>query len=88
MKAKDLMKALEQINPEADVVINVKQCNKRYGFQLPIEYGTDKAEEPNKSGYSWYLNNWVNMSYGGSITVHLPSGAYVAGLPKDMKLKY
>ena len=88
MKAKDLIKALQQINPEAEVVINIKQWNKRYGFQLPIEYGhadeTDQVREE-RGQYSHRLNSWVNNHYGGSITVHLPDGAFVSGLPEDMK---
>ena len=79
MKAKHLIKALQMLNPEHDVIINIKQYNKRYGFQLPIEYGSDQPED------SYYLNSWVNGNYGGSITVHLPDGAYVVGLPEDMK---
>lgn len=88
MKAKDLIKALGDLDPEADVVINVKQYNKRYGFQLPISYGsTDEndAKREAKGEFSYRLNSWVNNHYGGSITVHLPDGAFVSGLPEDMK---
>jgi len=92
MKAKDLIKALRFLDPEAEVVINVKQFNKRYGFQLSIEYGTKGLEDdPNDmkrslaDEYTYYRNTWVNRSYGGSITVHLPNGAYVCGLPESMK---
>ena len=91
MKAKDLIKALANLDPEAHVVINIKQSNKRYGFQLPIEYGskvmdeTDRMKDKMKETYTHYRNSWVNNNYGGSITVHLPDGAYVVGLPEDMK---
>lgn len=86
MKAKDLIKALANLDPDAEVFINVKQDNKRYGFQLPIAYGSmEPPDPPNKDAYSYYLNTWVNNSYGGSITVHLPAGAFVSRLPEDMK---
>jgi hypothetical protein len=56
MKAKDLIKALANIDPEADVVINVKQSNKRYGFQLPIEYGSmEPPDPPDENNYSYYF---------------------------------
>jgi hypothetical protein len=88
MKTKDLIKALAQLNPESEVVINVKQYNKRYGFQLPIEYGSRDEDDhirEERGQYSHRLNSWINNSYGGSITVHLPDGAYVCGLSEDMK---
>jgi hypothetical protein len=86
MKAKDLIKALANIDPEADVVINVKQSNKRYGFQLPIEYGSmEPPDPPDENNYSYYLNTWINNTYGGSITVHLPDGAFVSRMPEDNK---
>ena len=83
MKAKDLIKALQDLDPEANVVINIKQFNKVYGFQLPIHYGTNQLTG-GKENYD-YLHSEVNASYGGSITVHLPDGAYVSGLPENMK---
>jgi hypothetical protein len=85
MKAKDLIKALRVLDPEANVVINIKQFNKNYGFQLPIEYGSEEPDEPDRNGYSHYLNSWVNGTYGGSITVHLPYGAFVSKMPEDNK---
>lgn len=83
MKAKDLIKALSDLDPEAEVVINIKQHNKVYGFQLPINYGTDKLID-GKENYD-YLHSNVNESYNGSITVHLPDGAFVSRLPENMK---
>ena len=83
MKAQELIIALSKLDPESDVVINIKQSNKRFGFQLPILYGTDKLTG-GKDNYD-YLSSYVNRSCGGSITVHLPNKSYVAGLPEDMK---
>ncbi len=80
MKAKDLIEALSRLNPDAEVVINVKQSNKHFGVvQLPISmdesYGVEEA-------YNRFY--WVNGSYmGATITVHLPSGAFVSKLPKQ-----
>jgi hypothetical protein len=88
MLVEDLIKALSTLNPKSRVVINVKQYNKLYGFQLPIEYGAadiNDDERETKGEYSHRLNAWVNNTYGGSITVHLPYGAYVVGLPEGMK---
>ncbi len=91
MKAKDLIIALANLDPEAEVVINIKQYNKRYGFQLPIEYGSEElsdsdiANEEKGNTYTYYRNTWVNDTYSGSITVHMPEGAYVVGLPENMK---
>jgi hypothetical protein len=85
MKAKDLIRALKVIDPEAEILINVMQSNKVYGVvQLPIDYGTGEAKpglEDDK--YDQYYNMWVNSSYGGSITVYLPGNAYIAKLPKE-----
>lgn len=72
MKAKELIKALETLDPESKVVINIMQRNKKYGvIQLQI------SDSCHSGAYSW-----VNRGYGGSITVHLPEGAYIAKLPK------
>jgi hypothetical protein len=68
MTTKDVIKLLEKLNPERELVINIKQYHKRYGFQLSIEE-----------------DSMINNSYGGSITVYLPNGAYVVGLPDYME---
>ncbi len=84
MKAKDLIKALKFLDPESDVVINVQQSNKVHGVvQLPIKYSNAYKDEERKpeGECDQYLNTWVNQSYGGSITVHLPEGAYISKLP-------
>lgn len=83
MKAKDLIKALKALDPEANVLINIKQSNKANGVvQLPISYGYgDQTEKPDGE-YTLWLNSWVNRSYSGSITVHLPDGAFISRLPK------
>ncbi len=74
MKAKDLIEKLQNLDPESDVIINVMQYNKKYGVvQLPIKYSNSES------------SSWINSSYGGSITVHLSKGAYIAGLPKVTK---
>lgn len=90
MKTKDLIKALHNLNPEAEVKILIKQSNKLYGVPLSIKYGSgDENPEDVKEGeYSHILNTWVNNSYGGSTVVHLPKGAYIAGLPEHMKPVY
>ena len=85
MKAKDLIKALKVLDPESDVIINIKQWNKAYGVvQLPIEYSNAHRNDERKpeGEYDPYLNQWVNSHYQGSITVHLPEGAYISKLPK------
>lgn len=77
-RVKDLIAALSELNPEAEVVINIKQANKYYGVvQLPVA---------SKYNGNWKgPNEWaVDSSYGGAcITVYLPDEAYVAKLPKD-----
>jgi hypothetical protein len=85
MKTKDLIKALQHLNPEAEVKINIMQSNRAYGVvQLPIEYGSGKEEfDETKDGPQYYLHTWVNNKYGGSITVWLPDGAYISKLPKE-----
>jgi len=85
MKAKDLIKALQSLDPEKDVVINIKQYNKVYGVvQLPIEYGYQHNEQTKDldDNYHSGRSEWVNNSYGGSITVHLPNNAFISKLPK------
>jgi hypothetical protein len=85
MKAKDLIKALSALNPESDVIINIRQSNKVFGVvQLPIKYGSQNNEETKDldDNYLSGRNQWVNEEYGGSITVHLPTGAFISRLPK------
>jgi len=65
MKIKDVIKRLQELNPEADLKIAVHQSNKVYGVALDIEGET-----------------LINGTYGGSISVWLPDGAYMAKLPK------
>lgn len=89
MKAKDLIKALKNLDPESDVKIVIKQDNKVYGLALDIKYGTGSMEEIEniKDGeYSNILNTWVNNRYRGSITVHLPDGARITRLPEHLKM--
>lgn len=74
MKAKELIQALSILDPEAEVVINIKQANKAYGvLQLRI----DDAKDHRRNYF------WVDNSYAGAtITVHLPEAAYIAKIPK------
>jgi hypothetical protein len=75
MTTAELIEALKKLNPDSNVVINIIQKTKsgsHHGVvQLPIQKG-------NAGELYW----WVNQSFGGSITVHLPKGAYIAKLPK------
>lgn len=82
MKAKDLIKALQRLDPESNVIINIKQSSQVWGKQVPIEYGNKANTDNADYNESCYLGQWVNQSYGGSITVHLPDGAYIAKWPK------
>lgn len=66
MKIKDVIRKLQELNPDADLRIVVHQYNKRYGVPLKIEGET-----------------LISGFYGGSISVWLPDGAYIAKLPSD-----
>lgn len=73
MKNKELIAALQKLNPEATVLINIKQSNKVYGRQL-------KVESTQHHGYE----HWVDASYSGcTITVHLPGKAFISNWPKE-----
>lgn len=74
MKVKDVITALQKLNPEADLKIVVKQSNKVYGLALDIE---ESKADP------FY---WINGRYGASITVHLPEKAFISRLPESLKL--
>lgn len=72
MRNKELIAALQKLNPEAIVTIDVRQHNKRYGRQLSIQ----------KSNASYEM--WVNPTYSGcTITVHLPEKAIISHWPKE-----
>lgn len=71
MTTKDLISALQKLDPDANVVINIKQSNKVYGYQVNIL--------DTKHGDSF---SWVTTEYGGSITVFLPDGAYISKFEK------
>jgi hypothetical protein len=75
MTTAELIEALKKLNPDSNVVINIIQKTKSGSHngvvQLPI-----------KKGSAGELYWWVNQHFGGSITVHLPKGAYIAKLPK------
>jgi len=73
MKIKDVITALSKLDQEADLTIVIRQSNKKYGLPLKISQGSD-------------LWTWVNGTYGGSITVSLPDGAYISKLPEHLKL--
>ncbi len=71
LTAKQLIDELSKLNPDSEVVINIKQYNKVYGVaQLPIM--------SSQTG-----RGWVDGTYrGATITVFLPERAYIAGLKK------
>ena len=74
---KELIEALSKLsNQDAEVTINIQQSNKVYGVaQLKIKKGYADGEYDSASA-------WVTNSYGGSITVYLPDGAYISKMPK------
>lgn len=73
MTNKELIAALQRLNPDAIVNIEVKQYNKRYGRILSV-----KSSMP-RDTYQFR----VNATYGGcTITVHLPDKAIISNWPK------
>lgn len=77
MKNKELIEALQKLNPEAEVLINIKQWNKSYGRRLPVEGSKDH----------WGNWPWVEGNYSGAtITVHLPTGYILARTPAAEKI--
>lgn len=74
MKAKDLIKALSRLDPETDVKIIIKHFHKTSVEILDIKYGSSSnTGDQDYDDYN-YFGTWVNNSFQGSITVHLPEG--------------
>lgn len=69
MKAKELIQALSILDPEAEVVINIKQENKRFG----VLQSRIKDDKDHRDNYFWVDNSYA----GATITVHLPEGTYL-----------
>lgn len=76
MKNKELVAALQRLDPEAEVLIDVRQFNKTYGKQLSL------GQSLVAKGISSY-ELMVDGTYNGcTITVHLPGKAIIANWPK------
>ncbi len=70
LTVRELMKELERLNPDAEIVINIKQQNKAYGvIQLPIHRAYLDGQNN--------VGGWVSNSFGGSITIHLPENHFI-----------
>lgn len=61
-----VIEALRGLDQDSVLYINIRQRNKAYGVVQMPLVGT----------------TCISSGYGGSITVCLPEGAYLAGLPK------
>lgn len=69
MKNSQLIAALQKLDPEAEVQINIMQQNKAYGV---LQLGVQSTLE--KSGHE----TWVSGNYRGcTITVHLPEKHFI-----------
>jgi hypothetical protein len=73
MTANDLIKALQEniTDKDAPLTFNIKQENKAYGV-LQLHVMKSDNDEP-----SYHKYTWINNSYGGSITLHLPDGTFI-----------
>ena len=73
MTVQQLINALSNQKPDAEVMIKVKQSNQNTGHLLNIKSTIER------DGYEF----WITHGNGDSIiTIHLPDGAYLAKMPK------
>lgn len=76
MKNKEVVAALQQLDPESECIIDIMQFNKHYGKQVKIG---DSLVSKGVSSHEIMIDS----TYGGCcIHVYLPERAIIANWPK------
>lgn len=74
MTTQQLINALSKCDPNATVLINIRQSNRAYGRQIGISSTVER------DGYE----AWVDASYmGATISINLPDRTFISGWPTD-----
>lgn len=75
MKNKDVIKALQKLDPEANVLVNIGQQNKVNGV-IQLEIGRDNLKEE-------HVYFYIDGTYeGATINVMLPEGFFISSRKK------